>query len=50
MIWFYKNKYSVPMEHRDFKPVEIKASVKLDNKSDEISYVSMKQEAFTSLA
>ena len=50
MIWFYRNRYSVPMEHRDFKLVEIKASIKLDNKFDEISYVSLKQEASTSLA
>ena len=41
MIWFYQNKYSVPMEH--------KASIKLDNKSDNISYVSLKQETLTSL-
>ena len=49
MIWFYRNRYSVPMEHRDFKPVEIKASIELD-KTNDISYISMKQEAHTSLA
>ena len=30
MIWFYYDLINVPMEHRDFKPVEIETSTLLD--------------------
>lgn len=47
MIWFYYDKIKVPTEHREFKPVEIEASV--FEVFSNISYISAKQEAAWSL-
>jgi transposase len=50
MIHFYWNETKVPTEHRDVKPVEMETSAKLKNLFNNVSYISMKQEADVSLA
>ncbi len=44
MIWFYYNKYSVPTEHRDFKPVEKKPLYNIDNNISKVQVFLTKQE------
>jgi transposase len=49
MIWFYEKSFKVPTEHRDVKPVEMETSAKLKVMLNNVSYISVKQEAVTAL-
>ena len=49
MIWFYKNRYSVPTEHRDIKPVEMESICATDNDINSTQVLSMEAGNYTPL-